>query len=669
MSMLLSVAASLLVAACGGGSGGSTGGGGGGGGGGPTVTGGGFAPSSGPGDTQNYVPASVGNAWKLSYAATDTNNVTTAGLLALSIPGTKTVLGATATVFDQQDGVGGIGSGQDFYVIGNGGVTFVGNSDATDLLTPQLVPFVQLLFPVSTGQQSRLTASGLSLGKDAQGNPVTLDMTQTISNDRFEDVATTAGFFPGALRQTTTVAGTTADAGKSFGINGTDVRWYWPGAGLIRESISITTDGLSNTGESQIMSYTVNGVSHGVAMPNNVVVVSPNVSSVPNPPAALPVIATDGTSYMAFARRYDGTTGSFTAQWNAVPLSPGGLPGGYQLVSPMANVIDQNVGLHAAAAYDGANYLFVYERENVGAGPSLMGQLVSATGNTVGPAVQLASPNTTQPTLAYDGSRYLLVYRRYTGIGSNLDSLEAAFVTPNSVAGPSAAAAFTISQPNMDLSLYNGSLVFDGTRYFAAWEQTVTTTSGVYAARIGTDGLLPDGAGLLVHAPESANNQTNHQPVAIADNGQYIVVWQDYRNTDLLHNAIYAARVSASGALLDGSATTGGVAVTTMVTDQQVFPTLVHDQGTVLVVWTDLPGAPRPQPNLNYGLRGARLTSNPTALTRLNDDALGFPVLLTAFRYPTAATTSSGTMILLLDPALNSTAYSVDQVIIEPVGP
>src|SRR3979490_1892940 len=116
MSMLLSVAASLLGAACGGGRGGSTGGGGGGGGGGPTVTGGGFAPSSGPGDTQNYVPASVGNAWKLSYAAPDTNNVTTAGLLALSIPGTKTVLGATATVFDQQDGVGGIGFGQDFYV-------------------------------------------------------------------------------------------------------------------------------------------------------------------------------------------------------------------------------------------------------------------------------------------------------------------------------------------------------------------------------------------------------------------------------------------------------------------------------------------------------------------------------------------------------------------------
>jgi hypothetical protein len=512
---------------------------------------------------------------------------------------------------------------------------------------------------VSTGQQSRLTATGLPLGKDAQGNAVTLSMTQTISNDRFEDVATTAGFFPGALRQTTTLTGTAASAGQSFNVNGTDVRWYFPGAGLIRESISTTASGLTDTSESQVMNYTVNSVRHGLAIPNSVISVSPNVSSVPNPPAAFPVIATDGTSYMAFARQYDGAPGSFAAQWRAVPLSPAGVPGGYLPVSPVANVINQSVGLHGAAAFDGTNYLFVYERENAGEVPSLVGQLVSVSGATVGPAVQLAGSISSQPTLAFDGSRYLLVYRRYTGIGSNLYSLEAAFVTPNPVTGPAAGPAFTISQPNMDLSLYNGSLIFDGTRYFAAWEQVVTTTTGVYAARIGTDGSLPDGAGLLVHAPESANNGVSHLPVAIADHGQFIVVWQDYRNTDLLHNTIYAARVSAAGALLDGPKST----------DQQIYPMVVRDQGTVLVIWMNLPGAMLPQPSLNFGLRGARLTSSATALTRLNNDALGFPVALPAYQHPTAATSSSGTMVLLLDPAVNSTAYAVEQMIILPVGP
>ena len=46
---------SLLLFGCGGG-GGGYGGGGGGGGGGPTVTGKGFAPSTGPGDTAGYFP-------------------------------------------------------------------------------------------------------------------------------------------------------------------------------------------------------------------------------------------------------------------------------------------------------------------------------------------------------------------------------------------------------------------------------------------------------------------------------------------------------------------------------------------------------------------------------------------------------------------------------------
>jgi hypothetical protein len=668
---LFAAATAVFLCACGGG-GGSSSGGNGSSGGGPSVSGGGFAPASGPGDTMNYVPNAVGNVWNMTYSATDSDNVSTSGLLTISIPGTKIALGATATIFDRQDSAGGVGSGQDYYAIGNGGVTFVGNSDSTDLLTPQLVPFAQLLFPVATGQQSRLVATGLPVGNDSAGKPVTLDMTQTISNDRFEDVATTAGLFPGALRQTTTVSGTAKDSGsgQNLPVSGTDVRWYYPGAGLIRESITVTSNGLTSSSESQVSSYAVNGTTRGLAPRGTVQIVSPNAASVPNPPAARPLVVTDGTSYMAFARVYSGTTGSFTSQWMAVPLTATGAPSlGGIAVSPTANVLDPTSGLRAAAGFDGTNYLLVYEQENVTTGPSLIGQLVSTTGATVGPAVQLASSNATQPTLAFDGSRFLLVHRRYTGVGSNLYSLEAAFVTTDPTAGPNAGPAFTISQPDTDFSLANGSLAFNGTQYFAVWEQTVTTTTGVYGARIGVDGSLPDGAGFLVHAPESAGNQTPHQPVVIADNGRFVVFWQDYRGTDMFHNMIYGARISVTGALLDGPASTGGVAVTTVASDQQVYPAVVHDQGTLLVLWSDVPGTPLPQPNSNFGLRGARLTSSATALTRLNDDALGLPVADTAYQYPTAATTGTGTILVWLDPAITITAYIVEQQVIVPVNP
>ncbi len=668
-SALLIFLGTLLLAACGGG--GSSGGGGGRGGG-TTVSGGGFASNTGPGDTLNYFPTAVGNAWDMTYVAIDTNNAASAGLLRVTIPGTKMVLGASAAIFDQQDSAGGIGSSQNYYVTGNGGVTYVGTSDPTDVLTPQLVPFVQLLFPVATGQQSKMTATNLAIGNDAQGKPVTFNMIQTISNELFEDVATSAGYFRGALRQKNGVAGTANDSGtnQSFSVAGTNIRWYYPGAGMIKESIAITSNGLTSSSESQALKFTVDGASHGVAQSKLVAGVSPNVSSVPNPPVARPVVATDGSSYMVFGRVYAGTAGNFTGQWDTVPLSSTGMHAFLQQhASPSAQVYDVNAGNHAAAAFDGSNYLFVYEHEHSLSGPSLIGQLVSPAGTTVGPAVELASSIATMPTLAFDGSRFLLVYRKYTGASNILLSLEAAFITTDPLTGPSVSAAFTISQPNSDMSMQNGSLLYDGTQYFAAWEQNVGTTSGVYAARIGTNGSLPDGSGILVHAPESAASETPHFPVAIADHGQYIVVWQDYRGTDLFHNTLYAARVSSGGVLLDGPAASGGAAITTVNTEQQLYPTVVSDQGTVLVFWSVVPSASLPQPNSSYAVRGARLTSSATALTRLSTNANGFPLALEAYENFAAAGNSSGTMLVWIDPAILSTTYAIDEALITPVGP
>src|SRR5256885_16748949 len=60
---------SLLLFGCGGG-GGGYGGGGGGGGGSPTVTGKGFAPSTGPGDTAGYFPVASGDQWQVNYFTT-----------------------------------------------------------------------------------------------------------------------------------------------------------------------------------------------------------------------------------------------------------------------------------------------------------------------------------------------------------------------------------------------------------------------------------------------------------------------------------------------------------------------------------------------------------------------------------------------------------------------
>jgi hypothetical protein len=70
---------------------------------GPTVTGIGFAPTSGPGDTSAYYPLAAGNQRLFDSTPTDPTALAPAGAVTIAVNGTKTVLGATATVITRTD--------------------------------------------------------------------------------------------------------------------------------------------------------------------------------------------------------------------------------------------------------------------------------------------------------------------------------------------------------------------------------------------------------------------------------------------------------------------------------------------------------------------------------------------------------------------------------------
>ena len=164
----------------------------------PTVTGNVFAPTTGPGDTENYFPSSTGNKWFMTYASTETGAAGISGISTTSVTGTRTVLGVSAKVLLQEDSTGNTGSIENYYAISAGGITFVGDNDAEDDITPQLVPWAQLLFPVNLGTVSSLSASNLPLGTDASGNPITVNLTQRIDNVSFEPLNVPAGTFRGS---------------------------------------------------------------------------------------------------------------------------------------------------------------------------------------------------------------------------------------------------------------------------------------------------------------------------------------------------------------------------------------------------------------------------------------------------------------------------------------
>ena len=131
----------LLLAACGGGGGGSGGGAG-------SGLGNSLPPSSGPGDTENFFPNTSGSSWNYFASATNPLPGYPANYMdSVTVPGTKQVSGVTASVFLESNPQGGGTAVEGYYYKNNGGVSFLGTNDATDTITPQLVPYLVGLFP------------------------------------------------------------------------------------------------------------------------------------------------------------------------------------------------------------------------------------------------------------------------------------------------------------------------------------------------------------------------------------------------------------------------------------------------------------------------------------------------------------------------------------------
>jgi hypothetical protein len=97
-----------------------------------------------------------------------------------------------------------------------GGVTYLGTNDPGDSVTPLLVPYVQLPFPVLTGPVSSITGANLPINVGTPATTANLNVTQTIVNVGFEAVNVPAGSFPNALKQVSTVNGTAIAMGKTL---------------------------------------------------------------------------------------------------------------------------------------------------------------------------------------------------------------------------------------------------------------------------------------------------------------------------------------------------------------------------------------------------------------------------------------------------------------------
>ena len=623
----------------------------------PSVVGNGFASETGTGDTEEYFPNAIGNRWLLDYTETESAVQPITGELTVSVAGTTTIGGKTATVLSQVNSAGGIGSSEHYYYLSGGGITYLGNNDPVDVVTAQTVPYVRLRFPVTTGSVSSLTATNLVVGSDGNGNPLTLDMTQQITNTGFEDMNVIAGAFPGALKQTTTITGVVKSQASNVtvAVSGTETRWFVPHVGIVKETTSTTIDTQTLTTNAELKGYVLNGVARGLGVRFTAVSgLSPGDGN-PNPPRGRPAVGTDGTTFMLITRRASGVSPAYTTEWLATRVRLNGTADPSTAISPPTAVANPLSAERAAIAFDGTKYLVVYEKDNnfafTGNHPSLMAQRLSADGSPDGMPNQVATPGTNSPALAFDGSNYLLVYSRSDSYGG-FGQLMGVFISP---ATGQAGAEFPITAAQG--YQLNPALAFDGANYLVVWDQWEwsTQTPGVYARQVSSTGSFPEPNAFAVAATTTTALQ--HQPVVVFDGAHHVVLWRSYQ-PDNLHANIKAMRVSTFGQLVDGT----GFAVTTGVSNVIGELTLTRFAGNVLAAWNG-------DCSLGCGIYGARLSTPANPATPMS--VIGTP----GFRFtaggpfPRLAATSAGALLTWLDGLAANTANTASAMPIFPFGP
>lgn len=146
---------------------------------------------------------------------------------------------------------------------------------------------------------------------------------------------------------------------------------------------------------------------------------------------------------------------------------------------------------HAQLAFDGTNYLVVYQAYSSSITNSqAMGQFVSPAGKIIGVRMSL-NPNgqNSLPYLDFDGSNYLVAWVDDSpGVSGTLRGV---FVNPAGTAG----SVITLSQSGSVTDL--GSIVFGGGAYLLTWTDDQTTPNSIFGAFINTTGFNESGDFLI----------------------------------------------------------------------------------------------------------------------------------------------------------------------------
>jgi hypothetical protein len=195
------------------------------------------------------------------------------------------------------------------------------------------------------------------------------------------------------------------------------------------------------------------------------------------------------------------------------------------------------------AAFDGTNYLVGLQGSGLflraDTHSQIAAQLVSQTGALLGSLIDVGR-NGGFPWVAFDGTNYLLVWE------------DDALNPTNYVYGRFISKAGVLVRPPFPINTVGGGnkriggVAFDGTNYLAVWqdERNEGTNSDVYGQLITPGGLL-----LGSEIPISVQPDADKAPSVAFDGTNYLVVWQGRRPVDPELYDTYGRFISRNGTL------------------------------------------------------------------------------------------------------------------------
>ncbi len=302
-------------------------------------------------------------------------------------------------------------------------------------------------------------------------------------------------------------------------------------------------------------------------------------------------------------------------------------PGGFLVATGSA---DRHTPAVAAGPTD---YLVVWQdSQNLAtSGLDIYGARVTTAGTVTDPtgfAIDTAPGDQTTPVLAFNGTQYLVAWTDARNQATTDLDIYGTLVTPDAVVSPTA--GFVISTGSSGEQ--QPATASNGTNYLVAWQDdrdSATNGADIYGVRVSAGGAILDPAAIPIStAPE---DQTS--PNVASDGTDYLVVWSDYRNSQAGVD-VYGARVTSAGVVEDPA----GIPISTA-SPNQTAPAVAGGGGVYLVTWQD----ERNLATTGSDIYGARVSSAGAVL-----DVQGIPICTVTGAQYSAAAAFNGTDFLVV---------------------